>query len=235
MLCDDLSLSSPATRVDGIHVVQLVVAVLLVRPLLRLLYGVRVRAAPGAFRGPAVYACNHRSFYDPILASAFHRRPISFFARASLWRMPVAGQFLRMFRALPIDRSEPQLAIMKRMIAHLRGGFSVLIFPEGTRTRTGWLAPLRQGPALFARRAGVPLVPIYLVNSAAPWPRSRILPRLYGPPMVALYGPPLRPPQALPRRLQERWLTLALERWMAAKERRYLGQRRPLDSGPESP
>lgn len=234
MLCDDPSLSSPATRLDGVHVVQVLVAVFLVRPLLRFFYGVRVQAAPGAFCGPAVYACNHRSFYDPILASAFHRRPVSFFARASLWRMPVAGQFLRMFRALPIDRSEPQLAVMKRMIAHLRSGFSVLIFPEGTRTRTGWLAPLRQGPALFARRAGVPLVPIYLVNSDAPWPRSRALPRLCGPPMVALYGPPLRPPQALPRRLQERWLTLALERWMAAKELRYLGHRPARGTDPES-
>ena len=223
MICDDPSLSSPATRVDAVHVVQLVVAVLLVRPVLRFLYGMRVRVAPYAFCGPAVYACNHRSFFDPILASAFHRRPVSFFARSSLWRVPVAGQFLRTFKALPIDRSEPQLAVMKRMVAHLRNGFSVLIFPEGTRTRTGWLGPLRQGPALFARRAGVPLVPIYLVNTDASWPRSRILPRVVGPPMVAIYGPALRPPQDLPRRLQERWLTLALERWMAAKERRYLG------------
>ncbi|MFW5753123.1 MAG: lysophospholipid acyltransferase family protein [Planctomycetota bacterium] len=228
MYCDSQEVAGPAVRYDLPHLIQLTIAPLLIRPLMRFLYRVRVRAAPGAFCGPCVFASNHRSFLDPIAVSAFGRRPISFFARRDLWRLPIAREFLLAFRALPVDRDEPQLAIMRRTVEHLRSGFAVLIFPEGTRTRTGRLGRLRSGPAVFARRAGVPVVPVYLHATDAIWPRGRILPGLDRMRLEVVYGPPLRAPADLPRRLQERWLSRAIERWLQRTEQRFM----PATAGP---
>ncbi len=222
MYCDSREVAGPAVRRNLPHLIQLVIAPLLVRPLMRFLYRVRVRAAPDAFRGPCVFASNHRSFLDPIVVSAFGRRPISFFARRDLWRLPIAREFLLAFRALPVDRDDPQLAIMRRTVEHLRSGFAVLIFPEGTRTRTGRLGQLRSGPAVFARRAGVPVVPVYLHATDAIWRRGRMLPGLDRTRLEVVYGPPLRAPARLSRRLQERWLSLAIERWLQRTEHRLM-------------
>ena len=201
-----------------------VIGTFLVRVLLRLCYRVRVRMAPTVNRGgPWVFASNHRSFFDPVLVGAFVDLPLCYFARASLWRLPVVGQVLRFYHALPIDRDEPQMAVMRRIVERLRQGRGVVIFPEGTRTRTGRLGRLRQGPALFARRAGVGLVPVYIHRSDQAWPRGAVLPHLGGCRLEVRYGPPLYPPAGLPRRLHDRYLTGALERWLVRQERELRG------------
>lgn len=186
---------------------------------LRLAYRLTVRRAAPPPAGAVLYACNHRSFLDPPLVGLCSREPLAYFARASLWRNPAIALFLDLFRGIAVERDRPLASSVAGAVERLRAGWPVLIFPEGTRTATGRLGPLRDGPALIARRAGVAVVPVYVWRSERCWPRGRALPRLAGPRLEIRFGRPLSPPAGLPPRAADRWLMARLAAWLARQER----------------
>jgi len=202
---------------------QLVVGHLLLRPLTAFFYRVRVRRSHAPVTVPCILACNHRSFIDPPLVGMCQPLPISYFARASLWQNHFVAFFLRIMYGIPIDRDNPGLSSMKGAIEKLRAGISVLVFPEGTRTKNGRLQEFRDGPALFARRAGVPIVPVYLHRSERALPRSVALPRLGASGVQVLIGSPISAPPGLEARAQDAWVSRRLWLWMLVQERRLLG------------
>lgn len=200
--------------------------VLVLRAFVRFAYRARVRIATPLPEGPCVYASNHRSFLDPAMVGMWSRVPVSYFARANLWRVPIVAFMLRAMRGIPVERENPGLSSFRGAVGRLREGIPVLVFPEGTRTRTGRLGRLREGPALFARRAGVPIVPVYLHRTEAAWPRDAMLPRMGGARIEVRFGRPLRPPEHLPEAQRDAWIMTALERWMRRQELALLGPER---------
>lgn len=162
---------------------------------------------------------NHRSFVDPPVVGSYCRHPVTYFARRNLWKYPVVGPLLRLFRGIPVDRHKPTMETMKAAVSVLRNDISVLLFPEGTRSRTGRMLPLRQGAGMFARRAGVDVLPIYIEGAASVWPRGRLLPYPSG--KLRLHFGPLMPMPA--DRQAEKQLGQALEHWFLATEKRVLG------------
>ena len=205
------------------------VGVLIFRPLVCFLYRCEVRRAGPMPSAPVLLAANHRSFLDPMLVGMWMHDPISYFAKAELWRIPVVGLTLNLMKSIPVERANPGMSSMKGAIERLRQQLSVLVFPEGTRTRNGRVGRLRDGPALFARRAGVPIVPVYVHRTEDAWPRGRPLPKLGNARIAIRFGRPLVPPPDLPARELDRWMTQRLHAWMVAVERRFYAQRR---SGP---
>jgi 1-acyl-sn-glycerol-3-phosphate acyltransferase len=193
--------------------------ILILRPWVRLTFGVRVRTAPGQPEGACVLAANHRSFFDPPFIGMWRRRPLSYFARASLWEVGFFRFMLGIMYGIPVERENPGLSSMKGAVERLRQGIPVLVFPEGTRTKTGRVGRLRDGPALFARRAGVPVVPVYVHRTEHCWPRGSALPRPWGNRIEIRFGRPLVPPPGLETRAQDEWVTERLQRWMEAQER----------------
>lgn len=196
--------------------------VLILRPWMRIGFRLTVRRA-GELPHPCVLACNHRSFADPPFVAMWSSKPVAFFARSSLWRIPVIRQMLDIFSGIPVDRDNPGISSMKGAIERLRSGISVLVFPEGTRTKTGRLGRLRDGPALFARRSGVPLIPVYVHRSEAVWPRGALLPRLCGRRTEVRFGAPIVPPAGLDARESDAWVTRRLSAWMLSQERALAG------------
>lgn len=199
------------------HLTQ-ALGILLLRWWVRLCFRARVRRAAGVPMHPCVLACNHRSFADPPLVAMWSEAPVSFFARSSLWRIPGIKQMLDLFYGIPVERENPGISSMKGAVDRLRRGVSVLVFPEGTRTKTGRVGRLRDGPALFARRAGVPLVPVYVHRSEAIWPRGALMPRLCGPRIEVRFGAPIAAPAGLEPRDADAWVTRRLHAWMIANE-----------------
>lgn len=127
--------------------------------------GIRVRVEglehihPG---GTAIYCVNHQSAMDiPVL---FVNLPVQFrfVAKRSLFSLPFMGWHLRRSGHIPVDRDRPQRAMksMKKVAKEIREGKSVMLFPEGHRSRNGQLLPFKAGSFYIAILSGVPIVPI---------------------------------------------------------------------------
>ncbi len=123
-----------------------------------------VRGAPPP-RGTYFYAANHQSIYDiPILFWSI-RRQIRIIAKASLGRIPFLGWHLRLAGHLLVDRENPGPGILKRMRRLVADHASLIVFPEGTRSRDGKIARFKGGVFLLAIEHQLPIVPVSVSGS----------------------------------------------------------------------
>jgi 1-acyl-sn-glycerol-3-phosphate acyltransferase len=111
-----------------------------------------------------IYMANHQSNADiPLLLG---RLPVQFrwLAKAELFRIPVFGRAMRGVGYISIDRSNRKSAFesLERAARTIRDGTSVLIFPEGTRSRDGHILPFKKGGFVLSVDSGVPIVPIII-------------------------------------------------------------------------
>ncbi len=117
---------------------------------------------------PHIFAMNHQSMFDIVIALAYLPRPFHFIAKESLFNFPGLGQVMRWAGYFPINRSSPQDArrtmdnIVKQIVDHKA---SILIYPEGTRSPTGELLPFKKGCATMAHQSGAVIYPIGIKNS----------------------------------------------------------------------
>jgi 1-acyl-sn-glycerol-3-phosphate acyltransferase len=121
-----------------------------------------------------VVVANHSSYMDiPALYSALPLE-LRFFAKKGLFSIPLLGWHLRRAGHLPVVRNDAR-ASLKSMSEGAKlmkeRGISVLLFPEGGRTPTG-MRPFKEGAAYIAIKAGVPVVPIGLVNMRSVLPMN---------------------------------------------------------------
>ena len=118
---------------------------------------------------PCVYISNHQSIMD--IWSLIPVLPVStrFVAKRSLFLIPFFGWALTVSGFIPIDRKNRARAVRSLATAaeKVRGGRPVLLFPEGTRSRDGKLAPFKRGAFHLAIAAGVPVVPVAVSGSGA--------------------------------------------------------------------
>jgi 1-acyl-sn-glycerol-3-phosphate acyltransferase len=126
--------------------------------------------------GPLLLVSNHASMFDPIVVGLSTRRYLSFLARKNLFEQPVVAPLIRNLNAIPIDRGMGKDGI--QAVLHALGeGQAVLVFPEGERTHTGQLQPLKAGISLLIKRVHCPIIPVGVAGSYAAWNRFAKLPR----------------------------------------------------------
>ena len=125
--------------------------------------------------GPFLLIANHQSFLDPLLIGMASRR-VRFVARASLARFPPLRWWLKGVGTVLIQRAAPSRRDIDAMIATLKAGLPMVLFPEGTRTRDGSVGPFRRGLTLLVKRTGAPVVPIGLRGPFQALPRGRMFP-----------------------------------------------------------
>jgi 1-acyl-sn-glycerol-3-phosphate acyltransferase len=123
--------------------------------------------------GAAVIAANHQSMAD-ILALFGLYSDFKWVSKAEVFSAPIIGWIMLMNRYIPLRRGDPAsiAVMMKRCREHLQEGSSVLIFPEGTRSRDGTLKPFKHGAFTLAIEARVPLVPVVVHDTLAALPPS---------------------------------------------------------------
>lgn len=117
--------------------------------------------------GPCIICVNHTSFWDPPFVGMASPRELYFLAKKELFeKVKVFGKLISFYNAVPVDR-ENSVSGMKKAIKLLREGKALVIFPEGTRNRTGnkLLLPLKEGTALVSLKLKVPVIPAYLFES----------------------------------------------------------------------
>jgi len=135
--------------------------------------GMRRTIHPAArLRGSVLVACNHISVLDPPIVGTALPFEVSFVAKRELFRRPLVGWILRSFNAFPIQRGTADYVALDHAVALLRAGESVIMFPEGTRQRPGRLGTPRWGFGYVARRAGRPIVPVFVRGTQDRRPRG---------------------------------------------------------------
>lgn len=140
--------------------------------------------------GPLLVVANHSSLLDPLLVAGVAPRPLSFLAKAELFRVPLFGGLLRRLNARPIRREGADAGALRTALRVLEEGRALLVFPEGSRGAEGVLREPKAGAGMLAVLTGAPVVPVYVGGSGRAWPRGRWLPRPAK--VVVTFGPPLR-------------------------------------------
>ncbi len=134
--------------------------------------GIRVRIEGRIPQGPALFAAKHESLFEALELSRLLGSPATVM-KQELARIPLWGWAARRYGVIAVNRTANAAALramMKDSQAALAQGRSVLIFPEGTRVKTGEQPKLRSGFAGLYRMLNLPVVPI-AVRSGHVWPK----------------------------------------------------------------
>jgi 1-acyl-sn-glycerol-3-phosphate acyltransferase len=141
---------------------------------------------------PVIYASNHSSMFDIWALFATLPGSVRFVAKRELFKIPLLGRAMLSAGHIPIDRAGGKKAFeaydeAARTIQ--RGTSSIVVFPEGTRSRTGELLPFKNAPFGLAIAAQVPIVPVYIHHTFEILPKGGW--RLRSRPIRLLAGRPI--------------------------------------------
>jgi 1-acyl-sn-glycerol-3-phosphate acyltransferase len=115
--------------------------------------------------GPFIAASNHTSFSDPPLIGSLIKREIAFFAKDELFHKIFLKDLIKRLNAFPVKRGKSSVSSVKTSIRILLDQkMPLLIFPEGTRIKTGQLGEPERGISFIAAQTKVPILPIYVEN-----------------------------------------------------------------------
>lgn len=142
------------------------VARAIVRVLLKLLTRCQVKGRENIpSQGPLLIIANHLSLADPPLLGVSLGRKVIFMAKKELFRFRLIGYFIGSLGAFSVHRGQLDRKAMRQAYQVLADGLTLVMFPEGTRSRSGRLRPAFPGPALIAMRSGAPILPVGIIGT----------------------------------------------------------------------
>jgi len=144
----------------------------------RLFYNFKVEGLENIPKtGSLIIACNHLSNADPPAVGAFAGlvRDSRFVAKKELFSIPVVGWFFRHCNYIPVDRARTigDFGALKEVTAALEKGESIVMFPEGTRSKTGKPQKPKSGIGFLVYKTGAPVLPVKIEGTfGMPWVRN---------------------------------------------------------------
>lgn len=131
---------------------------------------------------PYIFMCNHQSALD--IYTLLSGLPFSFkwIAKRQLFSIPFLGWTMKRAGYISLDRENPREALkaINDAAQKIREGMSIIIFPEGTRSKDGVLLPFKKGVFSLAVRAGIPVIPVGIRGTNALQPKGSFLPKKKG-------------------------------------------------------
>lgn len=112
-----------------------------------------------------VIAPNHIANLDPVMIvlTVCDWKRLRVLAKEELFKNPLAGWFLRCMGAVSIERGKGDTVTIEKITNECKNGTGVLIFPEGTRTKTGKLGMIKSGAFVIAAAAGADMLPVRII------------------------------------------------------------------------
>ena len=156
----------------------------------KIIYRHKIYGVEDFYPGAAILAANHTSFYDPPLLSISTPYEVHFLARKTLFDPPVFGSLIRRLNAHPVSGKPQDIGVFKTIMRLMKEGKKVIIFPEGKRSRSGALEPMKPGIAMLVSRTKAAVIPAYIHGAYDIWPASRKFPKLFGK-TACVFGKPL--------------------------------------------
>ncbi len=141
-------------------------------------------------KGRVIIAPNHRSNYDPpLVGSCVPHRDLIYLAKIGLFTNKIFSWFLRKFNALPLRTDTSDMRAIRIVINLLRNGFPVVVFPEGTRSKTGHFLPAQPGVGYLSFKTQSPVVPVFIKGTE----ESMFRHFLRISPLIVEFGTPIYP------------------------------------------
>lgn len=143
--------------------------------------------------GLYVYMSNHQSHMDiPVLYCCMPSPTVRMVGKTELFRIPLWGRALRAAEFIEVDRSctDRAIASLNRAATQIRSGVCVWIAPEGSRSRTGAIGPLKKGGFHLAKSANTPIVPI-AISGTLQVLRPGTISMAYDVPVRVVMGEPI--------------------------------------------
>lgn len=139
-----------------------------------------------------VVVANHVSNLDIMVCFVGLPLPIRFLAKKELFRVPVLASAMRAIGIIEVDRSarmnvHEQINVQARRLVD--AGRSVIVYPEGTRSRRGQLGAFKKGAFTMAINSRLPVLPVTIAGTGEAWPPGSLLVR--GGPVTVAIDPPL--------------------------------------------
>lgn len=117
--------------------------------------------------GAAVFVSNHQGNFDVPIMLGLVGKPRGLIAKKELLKLPMIRSWMRYLHCIFVDRNDPKEAVKSLMegIALVQKGYSMTIFPEGTRSKGGDMNALKGGAFRIATKACVPVIPVTINGS----------------------------------------------------------------------
>lgn len=131
-----------------------------------------------------IYASNHRTNADPPLVGCGARGKYAFMAKEELFKNKLFAWLIRSLGAFPVSRGKGDTAVLDTAVERLEKGRSLMIFPEGTRSKDGKVHRGHSGAAVISARSGKVIIPVGIVFGEKLKFRTKV---------TVKYGEPIRP------------------------------------------
>ena len=130
---------------------------------------------------PYIFVGNHLSYCDVIILAVATNKPVHFIAKKQLFEKGLMKKFVTKCQCIPVSRDGTDVKAVMQAMKYLKGGESIVIFPEGTRNKTDeTFLPFKSGAAAISIKTKTPIVPVVQIKKIKFLRRAHVL---YGEPI----------------------------------------------------
>lgn len=128
---------------------------------------IRVIGQENLPEGSVLFISNHQSNFDIPIFMSYINKPKAFISKIETAKIPVLASWMRLMKCVFMDRKDIRQSVeaINKGAEFLKQGYSMVIFPEGTRSRDGSLGEFKAGSFKLAVKSGVPIVPVAIKGS----------------------------------------------------------------------
>ena len=128
---------------------------------------VNVIGAENIPEGSCVFIGNHQANYDILTMLGYINKPIGFIAKKELEKLPGVNYWMKQIHCVFMDREDPRDSVKAIIegVENLKKGYSMVIYPEGTRSKGPKMGEFKKGAMKLATKAGAPIVPVTINNT----------------------------------------------------------------------